>query len=131
VVVRQHRELWTELSERRAVDDETAKRSKTAPAQPMREDPFTVFGNYPSDAIGPDMRLLTTGEEGAFETIRQAAMMRFAAHVLLPADAMRELWQNPGRADFSDPLTVRSLGWLLKAGLLRVDTAVFDEDPDF
>ena len=61
--------------------------------------------------------------------IRTAAIMRFAAPILVPADEFRAIWRDLMAADLTRPRVARSLAWLLKAGLVRIiaDRAVFPE----
>lgn len=130
VVVKAYQTLWAELSEIRAAGQEIAPRAQGRPPHPLRQDPFACFADYPTGIIGKDgVTYEPVGDDTAFELICTAAIMRFAASILVPADELRAIWRDPMAADLTRPRVARSLGWLLKAGLVRViaDRAVFPE----
>ena len=123
VVVKAYQALWAELSAIRTREQEIAPRAKGRPAHPLRQDPFACFATYPTGLIGKDgVRYEPVGDDTGFELTHSAAIMRFAAQTLVPTDELKAIWRDPMAADLTRPAIARSLGWLLKAGLLRVST---------
>ena len=121
VVVKAYQELWAELAKIRATEQEIAPRTPDRPPHPLRQDPFACFASYPTGIIGKDgVAYEPFGDDAAFDLIRNTAIMRFAAQTLVPEEELKAIWRDPMAADLSNPRITRSLGWLLKAGLVRV-----------
>ena len=140
VVIAAYQELWRELAESRRAADESVPRHPRAPADPLRDDPFTLFADYPTGVIGLDavVSLAATADTGKdtrarLAELRALRMNAFAAGVLAPdADheaALRHLAER-GPCAVSDLLALvpedrarlmhRTLGWLAKYGLVRI-----------
>ena len=136
-IIPQYEALWEELGNIRKAAGE---RSKPAPHPwPARMDPFHAFGNYPTRTLDPHTRLaLVDGDaEAAMRRVsgfRQLAMVNFVEAILPtdaevatvltlaakgPATALELLGDIPASRR---PLVMRSLAWLAKLGVLRVET---------
>ncbi|MEQ8798064.1 MAG: glycosyltransferase family 4 protein [Salinisphaeraceae bacterium] len=92
-IVPQYEALWAELAERRTTDAEVAPRGPNAPPHPLREDPFTLFGHYPTQQLDTASVLLAT-ERTTVDYCNWAAglaMNRFARTHLLADEALTAL----------------------------------------
>ncbi|MFN7779843.1 MAG: glycosyltransferase family 4 protein [Betaproteobacteria bacterium] len=134
VIVRRYEDLWRTLDEaRRAHKDETAP-----PAPwPARMDPFAAFAGYPTHTLAPTARLRLAREDAAeaLARWRALAMVKFSA---LAAPSVEEcdailarLARGPATAaqlvaEFAPerrPLVFRGLVWLVKLGVVELDSA--------
>jgi len=133
VIVAAYQALWDELSARRAQDAEATPRAGSAPAHPLREDPFAAFASYPSLAIGPDIEVAAApgAGEAKLDRLRAARMNTFADDCLIPAPEIAAMLariaaQGPlavaalldGLAEPRRRGALRTLGWLGKMGLV-------------
>ena len=131
VVLRQYEALWGELAETRLASPELP------PAlPPARQDPFELFAGYPTDAIDEqasfelvvadlDLTLTALGERASLKVID------FASAVISTPEEVRAMLERAadGPAPVHDlvasiiperrALALRSLGWLLKLGIIR------------
>ncbi|CAN7558186.1 glycosyltransferase family 4 protein [Phenylobacterium sp. LjRoot225] len=84
VVYRRYEELWRELGEIRARGAaEPALRLQAAPkASPIRPDPFTAFGHYPTHHVGPATR------------VRAVARANGKTYATLVAHTMHQGWRS-------------------------------------
>lgn len=135
VIVGRYRELWQELAAIRT-------RLQAAAPRPPRlrlPDPTTLFGDYPTRALTPELRLLAgAAPANALEKIEAHPLWSFGRASRLPADRLRILLTLAGRtggatvaellaaASGAAPTAWRSLGWLIKSGLLQVAPADSD-----
>ena len=136
VVMAAYQELWRELAERRRDADETVPRRPPAPADPLRDDPFTLFAGYPTGVIRLDAVVslapdINTGARLA--DLRRLRMNEYAAGLLAAGEdreaALRHLAEQ-GPCAVEDLLVLfpgdrarlmhRTLGWLAKYGLVRI-----------
>jgi starch synthase len=134
VVVGRYRELWRELAAIR-------QRLQAAAPRPPRlrlPDPAALFCDYPSGTLAPGLRLLPgTAPAAALGELEAHPLWNYGRSSRLPADGLRMLLEQAGRpggatvaellaADKAAPIAWRSLGWLIKSGLLRVAPADSD-----
>ncbi len=136
VIIAAYQDLWRELAERRRKDDELAPRRKGEVAHPLCEDPFSLFGNYPtislqdevvmslrSEGVGPDLsafradpltsvsrRFLAADEDSAklLAHLRKQGKATVGELVKLVSDKRN---RAPVR---------RTLAWLVKVGFLSI-----------
>jgi len=79
IIVNTYQELWQELATRRSRDSENAPRSKGKVAMPLRQDPFTLFQEYPSHLVTGECLVTLQGGRirGWWEKIVSSPMNRF------------------------------------------------------
>jgi hypothetical protein len=144
VVIGACQELWAELAERRRAAGESTSRGPDVPADPLREDPFTLFASYPTGIIRLDAVVslapsVDTGVDAAARLahVRRLHMNEFAARLLASDEdrkaALRHLAER-GPCAVGDLLALfpgdrarlmhRTLGWLAKYGLVRIAAGV-------
>ena len=135
IVVATYQALWHELGERRRSADEIVRRQAGRPAYPLRDDPYALFETYPSVRIVPSSRV-SSAPGGDLERLRALQGIIIAnplPAVLLPEDAMLAVFARVGEGgcavgDLLEGLSpdqyaalFRTIGWLAKIGLVRVD----------
>lgn len=134
VIYRQYQRLWAELNARRASAlsaPDLRRWIELAPkAAPTRLDPFSAFGHYPTQLLGPDTRLRVA--PGATRADLSAALDHplFGSLLVDRASAERLFALIEGEAialaDAADRLsirlapTIRTAGLLLKIGIARM-----------
>jgi glycosyltransferase involved in cell wall biosynthesis len=133
VVIRRYQELWGELTAIRTAAPRRP-RPMDAPAHPLRDDPFRLFGHYPTRQIGDATKLRpVTMPAGSRERLAGLRMCRFArgpvgpspltGRVLRRIVEAGEITQGellgglPG--DERDQARL-AVGWLLKLGLIEL-----------
>jgi hypothetical protein len=101
-------------------------------AHPLRADPFTIFASFASSTFGSAWRLHCphADPERAFANVTASRLNTYAADSLLLGEALRRMLADAATGDVTvqallDPLpagqherALRSIGWLLKLGLL-------------
>jgi hypothetical protein len=134
VVYAQYQELWTDLNARReaaVADPDTLTRLQAAPrAGASRLDPYYAFGHYPTDHIGPSVRLSLARDA---TRDRLALVSRHALFGELPASQGQlealygvvetgeiTLADAANRLSLNLPVTARAAGALAKMGLVRL-----------
>ncbi|MGZ9106762.1 MAG: glycosyltransferase family 4 protein [Rhodoplanes sp.] len=149
VVIAAYHELWNELAERRRAAGQIPSRSPNAPADPLRDDPFTLFEGYPTEIIGLDAVVslapgVDTGADAAARLahVRRLHMNEFAARLLASGEdrkaALHHLAER-GPCAVGDLLALfpgdrarlmhRTLGWLAKYGFVRIAEGVATSVP--
>jgi glycosyltransferase involved in cell wall biosynthesis len=138
VVVGRYQALWAELAELRKSAAESAPRVAAHPANPSRADPFQAFAGYATAALRPGDRVaLSPGASpAAFDAIVGHALVAFAEKVNPPRAEIHRIIEAIGRkreatvaslaGDWPGDrraLYIRSLLWLAKLGLIRIDRA--------
>ncbi|NBX73565.1 MAG: glycosyltransferase [Alphaproteobacteria bacterium] len=127
VVMAMYRDLWAaQKASAETLHAETPMPTGFFPAS--HPNPFRVFQSYPSTTLQPHTTLMRSDTAPAIMAILQNPMNFFMPNLLLPPDQMEQLSQH-----FSSPASVatvlngvhddimmRSLGWLLKFGVLHV-----------
>ena len=136
IIVAAYQELWRDLAERRQQDDEVAPRQAGQPAHPSRDDPFSVFGNYPTHTLADEV-VLTLRPEGSeldLGSLRSHTFSSVSLRFLASEDdcakvlAHLRLEKRARVAEllelFSDRrdrmLVRRTLGWMIKVGLVSL-----------
>ncbi|MFZ5721843.1 MAG: hypothetical protein ACOY5Y_20495 [Pseudomonadota bacterium] len=134
VVFRQYQALWGELNARRAAAPEDPAMAAWIAAAPRaaaaREDPFHVFGHYPTETIGLSTRL------GLAPGATRAELKAALAHPLfgaltMPTDLVAALFAQLEAGDLTvgdaahrlrtnAPTAARTAGLLLKMGMAQV-----------
>ena len=143
VIIAQYQDLWAHLAARRAVA--VAEGGNPPRLSPLRDDPFTLFSDYPTHLLAADsvLRLLTPEPEQALQRMLQSNMNRFAAPVLLDVSEAQRLFQvlqkgtqaaEPGGGAVTlniiiaafpperHPAVQRTVVWLAKLGIISVDS---------
>jgi alpha-maltose-1-phosphate synthase len=138
VIVARYQELWAELAETRRSAAESAPRTPPHPANPSRADPYQAFASYATAALSANDRIALTPGAGvaAFDALVGHALVKFAARVNPPLEEMHRLIETIGRnqgatvatlaRDWPEErraITIRSLIWLAKLGLVRITRA--------
>nr|WP_246205682.1 glycosyltransferase family 4 protein [Microvirga arsenatis] len=133
VIVRAYEELWQELAAMRSAG-ETAS-SPSPGSWPARPDPFDLFAGFPSEGFSGQFRFKRPRELGEAEAAERLALriaLVNASPDINPA-MMLEIWRKVGsegvtvkdfvaaRKDLPAALTVHSLLWLAKLGLLSIE----------
>jgi glycosyltransferase involved in cell wall biosynthesis len=135
VVIAAYQELWGELAERRKRDTEIAPHTPGTPANPLRDDPFTLFANYPTNLIEPEntVTLVPGVNSIRVNLVRYLKISNFADSIMASiqeVDAVLAHVSKHGPVRVADLLALvpadrqgavyRSLGWLVKTGLVRI-----------
>lgn len=143
VVVRRYLDVWQELAELRARAEECAPPAPDGPPHPLREDPFATFACFPTAILGPDttVRLSPRHHPRRLQDVLKMPMMRFASSMLLPKAECTALLARLGKgacrvsdllegstSEAHDHTLLRTLAWLAKADLIRVDGLTVPED---
>ena len=130
VVIGLYEQLWEELGRIRGAAPETAPRRPDQPAAPLCDDLLRVFANYATTTISESTPLFL-GTHYSPENLPKLAsewMSNFGRDSRLPAEELQRIMlvveMMPGiRVDqlglaSLDAISIRSLGYLLKFGLL-------------
>ncbi|WP_207460975.1 glycosyltransferase family 4 protein [Azospirillum sp. SYSU D00513] len=134
VVIAAYEALWGELAQLRASAEEIAPLRPAAEPFPLRADPFLVFHGFATRQMGLDTRLFCghADPEKALTDILVAGMNTFSAGTLLPPESVQLLLRHAqGQERSLEELTgllapdlrrraARTVGWLVKCGLLEV-----------
>ena len=138
MVIGAYEELWRELAARRSAAQEVGPRRAGQPAHPLRADPFYLFSGYPTHTLGPNTRLAVSTPQfkDQLAQLRTLNMNTFGDVTLAAVDIREALLQrlaSNGPSRIEDLLTAapteseavlyRTLGWMLKTGLVRSETA--------
>ncbi len=130
-VIARYQELWEELAVRRAAAAESA------PAEgpihwPARADPFTLFADYPTEALSLQHRLECGDFPGDLATIADHPLFAFGRNRLrldLCELVLRKVAEGPGTdlqtigaalSETDRALLLRNAVFLVKLGLLRI-----------
>lgn len=144
VVIGAYQALWRDLAERRRSATEHTPRAATAPAHPLRDDPYAVYAGYATAPIGGGDRVELAPGAGPdrLSRLRVHDMNSFATEALAgdgDAEAVLRHLDTRGRCTVDRLLSSfapekrtavhRTIGWLAKMGLVRLsaDTAGADE----
>ncbi len=134
VVYSQYQDLWDDLNARRAAamaDPAVVARLQAAPrASAARLDPYYAFGHYPTDHIGPTVRL-SLAPDATRERLAQVMGHPLFGEIPAPAAQLEAIYAalEPGpltlaataaRLSSGLPATVRAAGCLAKMGLVRL-----------
>jgi glycosyltransferase involved in cell wall biosynthesis len=135
VIVGRYRELWRELAAIRARLQATAPR----PPRLRLPDPTLLFSDYPSRSLAPELRLVSgAAPAAALEMLEAHPLWNFGRSSRLPSDRLKVLVNLAARnggatvaellasADGATPVSWRSVGWLIKSGLLQLAPADSD-----
>lgn len=131
VIIGRYQDLWTELARRRtAAQSRPPRRSP----HPLMTDPYTLFAEYATAPLNPGTLLEASADadEQMLQTVFQSPILRYPSHPGLMAslDEIRQILAavrpEPRTVDSLAQLfagerqtaIVRSLAWMLKAGLL-------------
>ncbi|MGE0716063.1 MAG: glycosyltransferase family 4 protein [Alphaproteobacteria bacterium] len=134
VVMRLYRDLWTELADRRAKEQESAPRREGQSHEPRNEDPFRLYGHFATRQLGPELTvsLPPAGSGVAVPAIARSTLNNLAdRHFLTPTEQQAILGTL---ANGAQPIRVvmeavprvrrlaayRWLGHLLKFDALRI-----------
>lgn len=133
VIVRAYEELWQELDAMRSAG-ETAS-SPSPGSWPARPDPFDLFAGFPSEAFSGQFRFKRPQDVDETEAAERLALriaLVNASPDITPA-LLLGMWREVGsegvtvkdfvaaRRDLPAALTVHSLLWLAKLGLLSIE----------
>jgi len=136
LVVARYQRLWAELAERRRMGVESAQRLGGRSAHPARMDPFKLFASYPTDSLSSNHVIAATDATAprAIDEFLQSPLFKFARTKLpSPEDLNRLLDQlkMSGASTMESAVAnwpeqqrdrvARSLVWLAKLGLVRID----------
>jgi glycosyltransferase involved in cell wall biosynthesis len=132
-IIGQYEALWQELAARRKVDPENAPPRTGAPANPLADDPFRLFGHYATDTLSPALQLVPgETDAAAIEQIAADWMMGFGSDSRLPTEQWQSILTHvrlTGETSLHDLLTTfagrelqlwRTVGYLLKIDALRI-----------
>jgi alpha-maltose-1-phosphate synthase len=144
VIIGMYQELWQDLANRRNASVESAPTVQGRPLHPLRDDPFSLFAEYPTHTIDGDAVVsaavseIESGEEvdlhERLRELRALSMNEFAAQVMLNDQDIQivlEMIEEKGAVSvisLAEPLAEnvrfrlpRTLGWLAKIGLLQLN----------
>ena len=135
VVVAAYQALWQELEERRRGADEIVQRRSGRPAYPLRDDPYALFETYPSVRIVPSSRVSAVPEAdpGRLRALRGIIIANPLPAVLLAEEEILAVFAKvadggcavgalmEGLSPDKHAALFRTIGWLAKIGLVRVD----------
>ena len=141
VIIGQYEALWAEQQRVRlaALQSTESAPLNMAHAWPARMDPFHAFANYPTQALKPSTVLCLADSSletatARLQSYQAMAMVSFAKWVL-PSDAeiaavLKQASNGPQAAldlvmhieDARKPFVFRTLAWLLKLGIFKVQS---------
>lgn len=138
-IIPQYEDLWAELSEERK---RAASGATTKASWPARPDPFAAFDSYPTHILTETTLLEATASDVAVlceqvEAMRGLAMVNFAKLVQPTPDEVRLVLATAVKgstravdlvrdiASERRAQVFRSLGWLLKVGVLKLTDTAF------
>ena len=141
VIIGQYEALWAEQQRLRlaALQNTEAMPTRLAHPWPARMDPFYAFANYPTQALKPNTVLCLTDSSletatARLQTYQAMAMVSFAKWVLPSAEeiasVLKQTSAGPQTAtallqtidEARKPFVYRTLVWLLKLGILKVQS---------
>lgn len=133
LIIGQYEALWRELAERRKVDAESVPRRADAPAHPLADDPFRLFGHYATETLSPATQLVIgETDEAAIDQLTADWMMGFGSDSRLPIEQWKALLADlrlTGSGTVQELLAKhagrevqlwRTIGYLLKIDALRI-----------
>jgi nitroreductase len=134
-IIYRYQDLWQELAERRQANSESARLKPASPAIPLRQDPFRLFAEYPTDLIDEDTPVVTHTAPGAdaLATLRSSSVFASAIPLLLAENKCRDILRIAGKSgavtvgELRHKLKIddmqqfhRSVAWLAKTGLIQI-----------
>jgi hypothetical protein len=138
-IVPRYEELWAELAARRAADTASAAVRPGAAADPLRDDPATLFAHYPSRTLADSDRVAACADAPELDAIAAQALNIVANRMLLGRRELATLGDAIAAAGDASPAAVadllaalpaerhdtarRTLVWMQKMGLVRIDAA--------
>jgi len=134
VVIGSYQRLWSELAELRGTAPESMPAEAGKPLHPLRDDPFTLFAEYPTALVDgeTEVGIAPGGSRQRLGELRRTPLANIMPGLLLPENELWALAQRlaPGPrtvakllADLPAEkrnLARRSLAWLAKIGLLKL-----------
>lgn len=134
VVIGAYQALWRELAEARRSAPESVPAETGKPLHPLRDDPFTLFAEYPTALVeGETLAALAPGgTRQHLAELKRSALANIMPGLLLPEAEMWSIAEKLGKGPRSvaalvaglpaskQGLARRSIGWLAKIGLLKL-----------
>lgn len=135
VIIRQYQELWIELAAHRKSARQSAGRTETALMYPLRDDPYRIFSDYPTQVLTTDtvIGFSVDEPEKRLQQMLKCSMNNYAVALFLNTSEMEVLFSTirkhgkvPGeilRKDFPSQRHLalqRTLVWLAKLGIINV-----------
>ncbi|MGB0682449.1 MAG: tetratricopeptide repeat protein [Magnetovibrionaceae bacterium] len=143
VVIAAYQVLWRELGAIRGEAEETAPLVAGAPANPVRDDPYALFSDFPAETLDLDSRV-QLAEGVTPETIEQAGSLMLndiAGTSLLGLEERLQIFESlrlSGACDVnrlvadlkdrSEDSVIRTLAWMAKMGLVRLANGPAGDD---
>lgn len=137
VVIGRYQELWAELAAIRRRPGDAATPGGDLPPNPLRDNPFRLFGHYATRSLGPDSRLrLLEAPPATAERLAGLRMNRLDGRAAHPSPLTLRLLarlQAAGEAGIAHAALLAEfpqgerravamgVGWLLKTGLIAAD----------
>ena len=135
VIIKKYEELWFQLNEIRSKTAAEIKPMKYP--WPARMDPFHAFKSYPTKTISNETKVEKIDQEIEIAInkalmMRNSKMLNFAQYVLPSEEEIKLILNSIGQGSNSvkdviktaakerQPYLARSVGWLLKIGILRI-----------
>ena len=128
VVIAQYQELWSELAQRRRIDQPIGATPASGKAPSPRPDPFDMFCGHATRQLDMNnaVRLADSQSLMRLENVLVQSMNTYAGQYFLPVDALRQLVQRIAKTavsvtDMTQGLTpperrtlMRTIAWLKK-----------------
>lgn len=139
IVIAAYQELWRELEARRDKSDDLAPPSPEAAVNPLREDPFSLFGSYPSMRLEANsvVSLISNGQVPDLAALRADPLTSASLSLLVGQEdcekVLAHLREN-GPSLVSETVKLcpkgqrrevllRTLVWLAKVGVVSISNA--------
>lgn len=129
VILGQYRSLWAELAERRKSAEEIVPRGNR-PANPMRQDPFKLYADYPTRHIDFNTKVIRTPDVEAIDrkAIFKSPLMNLEPQYRGGNDFGMRVYEELGEQEATigeiskkyegqEVLVLRTIAWLAKSGL--------------
>jgi starch synthase len=122
-VITAYQELWRELGEIR----QREKSRFSRPINPLRDDPYAIFAHYPTLLLTEEMEV-SLADDFSLEALSRLYASPIGCplpSLLLPPPAIAALVEKLSSGSKSikklgnDPLSLATIGWLAKMGLLK------------
>ncbi len=130
-IIPAYENFWQEMSDKRRRDNEGKAKTVWASLPPQAPDPYTMYAAYPTEAFNPQNRVRVIASADQIRMLFKHEINVFGVDVMMPPDETMRLISaisQHGEMTIAELLRLssrdaaslwRTLGWLIKLGILR------------
>jgi glycosyltransferase involved in cell wall biosynthesis len=131
-IIPRYENYWAEMAEQRRRDQANATKTKWASVPPQVPDPFTMYAAYPTSPLNENAHVFVVANADQTKTMWKHEINTFGLDMLIPPEESIKLVNTiakHGNMKIADilhtnpnldrPQLWRTLGWLIKLGILR------------